>query len=88
MRPQATYLAVPFLPPGSTFIQDYISSLVPPQAVSELQWVTLDDERCFEAGLLPPSDPADPDQRTPEWEWTEKHSALAYVQMCQKEGLL
>ncbi|KAL8283233.1 hypothetical protein RQP46_006011 [Phenoliferia psychrophenolica] len=87
---EATYLPVPYLPPGSTFVKDYITSLIPPQAVAagEIQWVSLDEESCFEAGLLPHPDPADPDQRTPEWEWTEKHSALAYVQMFQKEGLL
>lgn len=63
-------------------MHDFVATLVPPQALAQgdVQWVTLDEERCFEAGLLP-AEPA-------EWEWTEKHSALAYVQMFKSEGLL
>lgn len=73
---------MPYLPAGSTFVHDYVSSLIPPQAIAqgEIQWITLDEETSFEAGLLA-RDPV-------EWEWTEKHSALAYVQMFKQEGLL
>ncbi|KAM0755580.1 hypothetical protein T439DRAFT_320277 [Meredithblackwellia eburnea MCA 4105] len=84
---EATYNAVPYLPAGSTFVKDFVSSLIPSQAlaVGEIQWITLDEERCLEAGLLPDPDPV---TGVREWEWTEKHSALAYIQMFQSEGLL
>ncbi|KAK4703152.1 hypothetical protein P7C70_g3065, partial [Phenoliferia sp. Uapishka_3] len=85
---EATYLPVPYLPVGSTFVKDYVTTLLPPQAITagEISWTSLDDERCFEAGLLEAPDPETGYYK--EWEWTESHSALAYVQMFQKEGLL
>lgn len=84
---QATYLAVPYLPVGSTFARDFVASLFPQQALAagEIQWATLDEDLCEEAGLLPKPDPETGDV---EWEWTERHSALLYVQLFQKEGLL
>lgn len=78
---------MPYLPVGSTFARDFVSSLFPQQALAagEIQWATLDEDLCEEAGLLPKPDPETGDV---EWEWTERHSALLYVQLFQKEGLL
>lgn len=88
---QATYLAVPHLPPSSTFVSDFLLSLFPTQAVAagEVELVSVPEASFVEAGLLPAA-VADEgaDDAAREWEWTDKHSCFAYVQAFRKEGLL
>lgn len=86
---QATYLAVPYLPAGSTYLQDFVSTLFPPQAVAagEIEWIVVPDEDFYEAGLVDRPKLSQGEEEG-EWEWTEKHSAFAYLQMLKNEGLL
>lgn len=89
---QVTYLAVPYLPAGSTFVKDFATSIFPPQAISdgEIEFISVPDEDFDEAGLLP-APPAETEAASGGaggWEWTEKHSCFAYVQAFRREGLL
>lgn len=84
---QATYLPVPNLPPSSSFLRNFMTTLFPPQAIAngEVEWVQPDFEGMYEAGINPR--PAEGEQEG-DWEWTEKHSAWTYLQLFKKASLL
>ncbi|SCZ90367.1 BZ3500_MvSof-1268-A1-R1_Chr1-3g01945 [Microbotryum saponariae] len=82
---EITYLPVPYLSPNSTFIRDFGSTLFPTQALAtgEIDFYEPDHEQMYEAGLVS----TEQDKRG-EWEWSDKHSAWAYLQLFRKEGML
>ncbi|GAA5907745.1 hypothetical protein JCM8208_005505 [Rhodotorula glutinis] len=84
---EVTYLAVPYLPPGSTLVHDFLLSLFPPAAVKngEVELVSIAEDVFVDAGLLDPPVNEDDEGR---WEWRDKHSTFAYVHQFKKEGLL
>ncbi|SCV68437.1 BQ2448_558 [Microbotryum intermedium] len=82
---EITYLPVPYLPPNSTFIRDFGSTLFPTQALAtgEIDFYEPEHEQMYEAGLV------STEQDTKgEWEWSDKHSAWAYLQLFRREGML
>ncbi|GAA5944360.1 hypothetical protein JCM3775_002896 [Rhodotorula graminis] len=84
---EVTYLPVPYLPAGSTFVHDFVLSLFPPAAVKngEIELVSIGEDVFVDVGLLdPPVDEGDEGR----WEWRTKHSTFAYVHQFKKEGLL
>ncbi|KAI5480865.1 putative pyruvate dehydrogenase kinase [Pseudohyphozyma bogoriensis] len=83
---EATYLPVPFLPPESTFVKDFLTTLFPPQALAngEIEWISVPQDDFYEAGLNTRREGDDED----DFEWTESHSALTYLKVFKKEGLL
>ncbi|GAA5861177.1 hypothetical protein JCM8547_008509 [Rhodosporidiobolus lusitaniae] len=86
---EVTYLPVPYLPVGSTFVKDFLLSLFPPTAVrnGEIEIINPDEELFFESGLLSPPYAREGEEKG-EWEWEEKHSTLTYVNQFKKEGLI
>lgn len=86
---EATFLAVPYLPDGSTYVKDFLSSLFPAPALAagEIEWITVPNEDFYEARLVTPPD-VEKREVAGEWEWNEKHTSFAFVKMLKQEGLL
>lgn len=77
---------MPYLPPGSTYVRDFLSSLFPPQAIlnGEIEFIEPNDASMHEAGVLNDDELASGG----DWDWQEKHLAWMYVDMFKREGLL
>lgn len=78
---QVTYLPVPYLPSGSTFVKDFLLSLFPPAAVQngEIEILTVPEEALIDAGLVAAKGERDDGEEEGEWEWKEGHSTFACV---------
>ncbi|GAA5844474.1 hypothetical protein JCM3766R1_007136 [Sporobolomyces carnicolor] len=91
---QATYLPVPYLPPSSPLIRNFLHSLFPAQAVQngEVTFVGTDEDELVSAGILDPLRPSSENEadleQEGEWEWNDKHSLFSYIQQFKREGLL
>ncbi|GAA5896448.1 uncharacterized protein JCM6883_006908 [Sporobolomyces salmoneus] len=89
---QATYLPIPYLPPSSPLIRNFLHSLFPTQAVQNGEITLLDtpESELASAGILDRVDERDgaSEEGEGEWEWKDKHSLFSYIQQFRKEGLL
>ncbi|GAA5876094.1 hypothetical protein JCM16303_007019 [Sporobolomyces ruberrimus] len=98
---QATYLPIPYLPPSSPLIRNFLNSLFPPQAVQNGEIIFLEtrEPELVQAGILDPLEFGGGEMQDDEsgegqaegegaWEWKDKHSLFSYIQQFKKEGLL
>jgi len=76
---QATYLPLPYLPPSSPLIREFLLALFPSQAVQNGEITMFDpkEDEFVKAGILDPIGDGGEDgsqEEEGEWEWKEKHS--------------
>ncbi|GAA6007321.1 hypothetical protein JCM11491_003088 [Sporobolomyces phaffii] len=87
---EATYLPIPYLPPSSPLIRNFLHSLFPAQAVQngEISFLEARQDDFVQAGILDSSEGDEGGDERGEWEWQDPHSLFSYIQQFKKEGLL